>query len=154
MKKLIKKPHLFFFLAVPITIVVGVLNRYEATGKTLDFNVHDSYFLIAHFHLIYLIAIIFAIIGIGYWIMHKTDRKLINWLNWIHIVLTFGGTLLVWILSQFYRTGIMEYKFNNNLTSTITLIIALIILGQLIFPINIIYGLIKKKKLAAKKMDY
>ncbi|WP_299365896.1 cbb3-type cytochrome c oxidase subunit I [Winogradskyella sp.] len=141
MNKLIEKPHLIFLLAIPIIMLIGILSG----DSVLDINVHDTYFVIAYLHLAILISILFGIIGIGYWIMKKADRKLSKWLNWIHIGLTFGGTLVLWILTKFYRTEIMEYEFNNNLTLIITLIILLIIIGQLIFPINIIYGLIKKK---------
>lgn len=141
MNKIIEKPHLIFLLAIPIITLIGILSG-EAM---LDINVHDTYYVIAYLHLTILISILFGIIGIGYWIMQKADRKLSKWLNWIHIGLTFGGTLIVWILTKFYRTEIMEFEFNNNLTLIITLIILLVIVGQLIFPINIIYGLIKKK---------
>ena len=138
MKFLIEKPHLIFFLAIPVIILIGVLSGYEATNETLDFNVHDTYYVIAHFHLITIICILFGIIGLGYWIMQKTDKKLSKSLNWIHVGLTFGGTLVVWILTQFYRTEIIEYEFNNNLTLTITLIILLMVLGQIVYLINII----------------
>ncbi|MBT0607785.1 cbb3-type cytochrome c oxidase subunit I [Aequorivita echinoideorum] len=141
MNKLIEKPHLIFLLTIPIIMLIGILSR----DSVLDINVHDTYYIIAYLHLAILISIFFGIIGIGYWIMLKADRKLSKWLNWTHIGLTFGGTLVVWILTKFYRTEIMEYEFNYNLTLMITLIILLMIVGQLIFPINIIYGLIKKK---------
>ena len=77
--------------------------------------------------------------------MQKMNKKLSKWLSWIHIVLTFGGPLAAWIISNFYRTEIVEFKFNNNLTLIITLIVLIIIFGQLIFPINIVRGLIIKK---------
>lgn len=141
MNKINEKPHLIFLLAIPIITLIGILSG----DAMLDINVHDTYYVIAYLHLAILISILFGIIGIGYWIMQKADRKLSKWLNWIHIGLTFGGTLIVWILTKFYRTEIMEFEFNNNLTLIITLIILLVIVGQLIFPINIIYGLIKKK---------
>lgn len=141
MKKLIEKPHLIFLLAIPIIMLIGVLSE----DAILDINIHDTYYVIAYLYIAILISILFGIIGIGYWIMHKADRKLSKWLNSIHIGLTFGGILVVWILSKFYRTEIIEYEFNNNLTLIITLIVLLMIVVQLIFPINIIYGLIKKK---------
>ena len=122
-------------------MIVGILSG----DATLDINVHDTYFVIAYFHFAVLISILFAIIGVGYWIMQKSDRILSKWLNWTHIGLTFGGIIVVSILTQFYRPEIMEYEFNNSLTLIITLIIFLMVLGQLIFPINIIYGLLKKK---------
>ncbi|WP_203257597.1 cbb3-type cytochrome c oxidase subunit I [Hyunsoonleella ulvae] len=141
MKFLIEKPHIIYLLAIPTTMVIGILS-----GDTAwDINVHDAYYVIAHLHLAILISILFGIIGIGYWIMQKTGRKLSKWLNGTHIGLTFGGIILIWVLTKFYRTEIMEYEFNNNLTLIINMIILLMIIGQLIFPINIIYGLIKKK---------
>ncbi len=141
MNKLIEKPHLLFLFTIPIVLFIGILNR----NTVLDINVHDTYYVIAHLHLAILLSILFGIIGIGYWVMQKVDRQLSKWLNWAHLGLTFGGTFLVWILTKFYRTEIMEYEFNNYLTMVITIVVLLIILGQLIFPINIIYGLMKKK---------
>jgi len=141
MKKLINKPHLIFLIAIPIIILIGILSG----DAVLDINVHDTYYVIAYFHLATLISILFGIIGIGYWIMQKAGRKLSKWLNWTHVGLTFGGILIVWILTKFYRTEIMEYEFNNNLSLIITLIVLIMIVGQLIFPINIIYGLTKKR---------
>ncbi|MBO0321436.1 cbb3-type cytochrome c oxidase subunit I [Muricauda sp. CAU 1633] len=141
MNKLIEKPHLIFLFAIPIILFVGILNG----NAVLDINVHDTYYVIAHLHLAILVSILFGIIGIGYWAMKKADKQLSKWLNGTHIGLTFGGTFLVWVLTKFYRTEIMEYEFNNYLSMVITIVILLIILGQLIFPINIIYGLIKRK---------
>ena len=141
MNKLIEKPHLIFLLAIPIILLFGILNA----DNVLDINIHDTYFVILYIHFAILISILFGLMGIGYWIMQKSNRKLSKWLNWTHIVLTFGGVLAVWILSNFYRTEIMEYEFNNNLNLIITLIILIMIFGQFIFPINIIRGLIIKK---------
>ena len=141
MNQLIKNPHLIFLLAIPIIMLIGLLSG----DAELDINVHDTYYVIAYLHLAILISILFGIIGIGYWFMLKANRQLSKWLNLTHIGLTFGGPIVVWILTLFYRTEILEYEFNNNLTVIIILIILLIVLGQLIFPINIIYGFIKKK---------
>ena len=141
MKSLINKPYLIFLIAIPIIMLIGILSG----DAILDINVHDTYYVIAYLHLAIMISILFGIIGIGYWIMQKAGRKLSKWLNWTHVGLTFGGILIVWILTKFYRTEIMEYEFNNNLSLIITLIVLIMIVGQLIFPINIIYGLTKKR---------
>ncbi|OAD46255.1 hypothetical protein LPB303_03500 [Polaribacter atrinae] len=141
MKFLINKPHLIFLLSIPIIILFGILNRNEM----LDINVHDTYFVFSQIDLTILISILFGIIGIGYWMMLKANRKLSKWLNLIHITLTFGGILLIWILAQLFRESIMEYNFNNNLTFGIYLIALIAIFGQLIYPINIISAIIKKR---------
>ncbi len=141
MNKLIKNPHLIFFISIPKIIIIGILSR----DNVFDINVRDSYFVMNYLDFSIMISILFAIIGFGYWIMQKVDRKLSKRLNWVHIGLTFGGTLIVWVLTKFYRTEIMDYKFNNNLSLVITLMILILIAGQLTFMVNIICGLTKKK---------
>ena len=142
MSRLTNKPHLIFLLSIPIIILFGILHRNEM----LDINVHDTYFVISQIDFTILISILFGIIGLGYWIMLKANRKLSKLLNLIHITLTFGGILLIWILSQLFRESIMEYDFNNYLTLAIYLIALIAVFGQIIYPINIIYGIIKKNK--------
>ncbi|OHX63959.1 hypothetical protein [Flammeovirga pacifica] len=141
MNKLIKKPHLIFLLSIPIIMFIGILRE----ESVLDINIHDTYFVIGYLPLSTLISMLFGIIGIGYWIMQKVNSQLSKWLYCTHVGLTFGGPLMVWVVTKFYRTEIMDYEFNINLTLIITLIVLVMILGQLIFPINIIYGLVKKK---------
>lgn len=141
MNKLIDKPHLIFLLTIPVLILIGFLSG----DAVLGINVHDTYFVIAYFHLTILFSIIFSAIGLGYWVMQNANRKLSKWLSGIHIGLTFGGILFVFILTRLFKEDILEYEFNNLLTSIITLIIIIITLGQIIFPINIINALLKKK---------
>ncbi|MBT8184118.1 MAG: cbb3-type cytochrome c oxidase subunit I [Eudoraea sp.] len=141
MKKLIENPFLIFFISIPFVLFIGFLMG----DALLDFNVHDTYFVVASIHLAYLISIIFGVIALAYWGMHKLNRKLSKLLNLIHIGLTFGGIASIWILSKFYREEVLEYEYNNSLTLVIISIFLLIIFGQIIFSINLIYGLLKKK---------
>ena len=141
MSKIINKPHLIFLFSIPLIMLSGFLS----SVKDLDINIHDTYYVFSLFHLNTLISIIFVVIGLGYWIMLKANRRLSKWLNLIHIALTFGGILLIWILAQLFRESIMAYDFNNNLTLAIYLIALIAVFGQIIYPINIISGLIKNK---------
>lgn len=140
MKIFIKNPHYIFLPAIPI-LFLGFIDQ----EKNLSLNIHDTYFVFSFIDLMYLISIIFLIIGLGYWFMSKYHRQLSFWLNVLHISLTFGGLLLIWILPQLFRTSIGDYNFNNNLTMVIYVCIFAVILGQLLFPFNIIRGLILKK---------
>ena len=140
MSRIINKPHLIFWISIPIIILIGLLNRNEI----LDVNIHDTYFVFSKTDLTIVISILFTIIGLGYWIMLKANRKLTKWLNLTHIVLTFGGIFLMWILTKLFPESIMEYDFNYNLAWGIYLIALITIFGQIIFPINIISGIIKK----------
>jgi heme/copper-type cytochrome/quinol oxidase subunit 1 len=115
-------------------------------NEPMNINIHDTYFVIYQIHLSILISILFGIIGLGYWIMEKTNRNLSKWLNLIHITLTVGGILLIWLLALLYRESTMDYDFNNNLTLAIYFIALISIFGQIVYPINLISGLIRKRK--------
>ena len=141
MSRIKTKPHQIFWISIPILILFGILYRNEM----LNVNIYDTYFVFSKTDLAILIAILFAVIGLGYWIMLKFNIKLSKRLNLIHIILTFGGILIIWILAQLFREPVMESDFNNILTLVIYLIAFLTILGQLIFPINIINALINKR---------
>jgi len=141
MKFLINKPYLIFWTSIPIIILFGILTKADSFG----FNIYDTYFIIATNDLIILFSFLFGIIGLGYWTMLKANRKLSKWLNFTHIMLTFGGILIIWILSQLYRESIEEFDFNDNLTFAIYSIALITVFGQIIYPINIVSGLIKSK---------
>ena len=146
MNQLIKKPYLIFWLSIPLIILIGFISGDEP----LDINVHDTYFVIYHIHLAILISIIFGIIGFGYWITQKANRKLSKWLNLIHVMLTIGGLLLIWILFQFYRqpepeTLLSDFDYNEKLNISILITALIVIFGQIVYPINIISGIIRKR---------
>ena len=141
MSRITNKPHLIFWLSIPLIMLSGFVSSTE----NLVVNKYDTYYVFSLTELNILISILFAIIGLGYWIMLKTNRKLSKWLNLTHIALTFGGILLIWVLSQLYRESIVEFDFNENLTLAIYSIALIAVVGQIIFPINIISGLIKNK---------
>jgi len=135
-----KRPHIIFLVFAVITFILG----FNANGG-IDINIHDTYYVISNYHFATLISILFGIIGLIYWIVKKVNGNLSKRLNLVHVTLTFGGIFLILILNEFFRKSIMEYDFNENLTMVIYLISAIVIFGQIIFPINIISGIIRKR---------
>ena len=133
------KPHLIFFISIPVIILTWFING----NKMMNINVLDTYFVFNQIDLAILIAILFAIIGFGYWIMQKTNRNLSKRLNFAHIFLTFGGILLIGILAQLFRDPGMDFAFNNYLTLAIYSIALIAILGQGIYIINLVRGIVK-----------
>jgi heme/copper-type cytochrome/quinol oxidase subunit 1 len=141
MNKIIEKPH---FLFLPFCLIAFLISKFWFGGFTI--NIKDTYYVMSHHDLTTLISLLFGIIGLIYWIVKKTNGNLSKRLNLIHVVLTFGGIFLILVLNEFFRKSIMEYDFNENLTMVIYLISAIVIFGQIIFPINIINGILKKRK--------
>ena len=140
MNLLTKRPHIVFLVFAVITFIIG----FNANGG-VNINVHDTYFVMSNYHFATLLSILFGIIGLTYWIVEKVNVNLSKRLIFSHVALCFGGIVLILILNEFFRKSIMEYNFNENLTMAIYLISAIVILGQIIFPINIIRGIIKKR---------
>ena len=138
-RQIMKKPHLIFWISIPVLILIGILNRSEM----LDINIYDTYYVFSKTALIIMISGLFGFMGLGYYLMLKAKRKLSKWLNLIHVALTVGGMLTVWILTQLFRESIMEYKFNNNLTMVIYALVIITIFAQIIYPINLIGAIIK-----------
>jgi len=139
MNRIIKKPYKPFLLAILPVMLLGFLSR----GAVLDINIHDTYVIINYWHMALLISVLFAISGISYWAMTKANKKPATWLSAIHLILTFGGSLMLWILPNFYSVYSFAYAF-NNLTAAIIISILVMLIGQILFPINIVYGLLKK----------
>lgn len=123
-------------------MIVGYLGNH----RSIDFNIYDTYYVIGNLHFAILISIVFFSLGFGYWLMKKSGIKLSKRLTGIHLGLTFGGGILALLLSQFYSEDPLNYDFNDKLTAMIYLIIAFIAIGQAIFAINLIVGLLNKPK--------
>lgn len=140
MRTLTNKPYLMFWISIPIIALFGIVNR----NDMLNINVHDTYFVFSNTDLTMVLSILFALIGLGYWMLIKANGKLSKLLNLIHLSLTFGGILLIWILSQLFRESIIDYGFNENLTLVIYIIALIAIAAQILYPQNIIRGLIKR----------
>jgi len=140
-RKIMKKPHLIFWISIPVLILNGILN----SNKMLDINIQDTYYVFSKTALIIVISSLLAIMGLGYYLTLKSKGKLSKWLNLIHVALTIGGMLTVFILTQLFRESIMEYKFNNNLTMAIYIMAIITIFAQILYPINLIGALIKTR---------
>ncbi|MEM9143582.1 MAG: hypothetical protein AAGA86_11385 [Bacteroidota bacterium] len=138
----IKKPHIVFFLSIPVLLVLGILYK----DATFDINVYDTYFVISYQNWVILVSLYFFTIGMLYRVLPQGNRTLSQSLTWIHIALTFGGALLVWVLTVLCGNDPMAYKLSNNVTTAITITVVLMGIGQLLFPINVLYAISREFK--------
>jgi len=146
MSRIIKKPHLIFFISAPLILLFGLLNRNEI----IDLNIHDTYFVFSKADLSIMISILFTTIGIGYWIMLKSNRKLSKWLNFIHIALTIGGIITIILIPYLLSSKTeSEYPLFDGLAKQnlmIGIVTILIFFGQFIYITNLIIGILNKNK--------
>lgn len=83
MKRIISKPHLFFFGLVPIFIILGFVKK----DAIIDINVSYIYFELLISTLCYLSAIFFFLIGLNYFSVILSGKKLKTRLTITHILL-------------------------------------------------------------------
>ncbi|EIE97366.1 aa3-type cytochrome oxidase subunit I [Saccharomonospora glauca] len=75
-----------------VTFLLGGLTGVILASPPLDFHVHDSYFVVAHFHYVLFGTIVFATFGgIYFWFPKFTGRMLDEPLGKLHFWLTFVG---------------------------------------------------------------
>jgi len=147
MSPIINKPHLIFWISIPIMILLGQIHG----DNILIIGVYDTSIAIANNYLAYLISIFFVLIGFGYWLIYKFKHQLSNWLNLLHIVITVGGFLTVLMIGLIFGYSPIEsentYSNTLRINSKLINLLLTIILGQLIYLTNIIIGLIRKRNI-------
>ncbi len=105
----------------------------------MSISIHADHYVFSKSDLSYIIAYLFGIVGFGYLIMKICKRKLIKWLNWIHIIVNFLVVLILLILPYFFERNDLAPQ------DTILVLTALaIIFSQLFYVINIIIAIFRK----------
>ena len=129
MNRFIKKPHFVFIIFISLLIPIGVLFE----NKSIDINIHDTMYVISLYFLSVIIAGLFVIVSLCYWLSDKLGLKLSYWLNLLHILLTIG--FLIGLIYYLIINNNFEYLLHIHKIQTISVI--LLIVGLLIFLINV-----------------
>ncbi len=88
-----------------VTFLLGGLSGVILASPPLDFHVHDSYFVVAHFHYVLFGTIVFATYGgIYFWFPKMTGRLLDERLGKLHFWLTLIG---------FHTTFLVQHWLGN-----------------------------------------
>jgi cytochrome c oxidase subunit 1 len=75
-----------------VTFLIGGLTGVQLGSPPIDWHVHDTYFVVAHFHYVLFGTIVFAVYsGIYFWFPKMTGRMLDERLGRIHFWLTLIG---------------------------------------------------------------
>jgi cytochrome c oxidase subunit 1 len=118
------KGHLWF--ATPLMFAIGFLLTFVIGGVTgvilasppLDFQLTDSYFVVAHFHYVLFGGSVFALFaGIYYWFPKFTGRMLHEGWGHLHFWLTFIGFNLTFFVQHFLGLKGMPRRVSDYLPS-------------------------------------
>lgn len=108
-----KYSHLILFgFAIVLTLVV-IIYAYWIGDSAIDFNIHDTYFVIAHEHFYSLFVFWFLVCRFEYWILKRLNFKLINGLTMIHLI---ASVLLLFQLIFPFEMNDVPRRYYQNMT--------------------------------------
>ncbi|MFN4083168.1 MAG: cbb3-type cytochrome c oxidase subunit I [Bacteroidia bacterium] len=151
-------PAMMFAMGLVSFFISGGLTGIFLGNAALDINLHDTYFVVAHFHLVMGSAAIFGMLsGIYHWFPKMFGRMLNETAGHIHFWLTFVSAYCVFFPMHFmglagvprrYYANSAYDQFDVFIDMNQFVTIAAIIGGaaQLIFLINFFYSAIKGKR--------
>jgi cytochrome c oxidase subunit 1 len=155
----------------PMLYAIGFVSLFVAGGITglflgqpsLDLYFHDTWFVVAHFHLIMGVAAIFSMFaGLTYWFPKMFGRMMNETLSKIHFWLTFFGVYAVFAPMHYLGmigsprryaeiTGVdyLAARGADDLHYFITIAVMTLVTAQLIFLVNLVWSLFAGKKPAS-----
>jgi cytochrome c oxidase subunit 1 len=94
-------PPLVWGIGFLVTFLVGGLTGPMLASAPIDFQVSDSYFVVAHFHYVLFGGSVFGVFAAAYyWFPKFTGRMLSAKLGWLHFGLTFVGFHLTFLVQH------------------------------------------------------
>jgi cytochrome c oxidase subunit 1 len=151
-------PAMLFAIGLVSLFISGGLTGIFLGNATLDINLHDTYFVVAHFHLVMGSAAIFGMLaGIYHWFPKMYGRMMNNTLGYLHFWLTFAAAYLVFfpmhfmgiagVPRRYYQFSLLP-EFGIWMDVNVLITIAAIIGGaaQLLFIYNFFGSIFRGKK--------
>ncbi|MES2427978.1 MAG: cbb3-type cytochrome c oxidase subunit I [Bacteroidota bacterium] len=95
-------PAMLFAIGMVSFFISGGITGIFLGNAALDINLHDTYFVVAHFHLVMGSAAIFGMLaGVYHWFPKMFGRLMDEKLGYLHFWLTFIGAYLVFFPMHF-----------------------------------------------------
>ncbi len=151
-------PAMLFSIALVSTFITGGLTGIILGDSALDINVHDTYFVVAHFHIVMGLSAIFGMFaGIYHWFPRMWGRRLNKTMGYLHFWLTFVSAYGVFFPMHFLGMAGLPRRYYTNtafpmfddLADINVLISNFAILGAIaqgIFFFNFFYSMFRGKR--------
>ena len=151
-------PPMLFAIAFVSTFITGGLTGIILGDSALDINVHDTYFVVAHFHLVMGISALYGMLaGIYHWFPMLFGKMMNKNLGYIHFWVTAISAYGVFFPMHFIGMAGLPRRYYTNsnfplfddLADTNQIITIFAIMGasiQLVFLYNFIYSMFYGKK--------
>ncbi|WP_417871350.1 hypothetical protein [Winogradskyella sp.] len=146
--KLLKQNVYYYFWITAIVLIALSIYWLNFEDAVLDINVHDTYFVIHHAHILQLIAFLYILLGFIYWFFKRINIKLIKALTQLHTsisILIFPLYIICsYLLELLYPpSNFTLFDDTQNFQLLITVITLIGLLAQLLFIFNIVVSIIR-----------
>ena len=151
-------PLMLFAIGFVSTFITGGLTGIILGDSALDINVHDTYFVVAHFHLVMGISALYGMLaGMYHWFPIMFGKMMNKNLGYLHFWVTAISAYGVFFPMHFIGMAGLPRRYYTNsnfplfddLADTNQIITMFAILGasvQLVFLYNFIYSMFYGKK--------
>lgn len=151
-------PAMLFSIGLVSFFISGGLTGIYLGNAALDIQLHDSYFVVAHFHLVMGSSAIFGMFaGIYHWFPRMFGRMMNNTLGYFHFWITFITAYLVFfpmhfmglagVPRRYYQfTLVKDFDVWMDVNKLITVSAIIAGAAQLLFIYNFFYSIFRGKK--------
>jgi cytochrome c oxidase subunit 1 len=151
-------PAMMFAIGFVSLFISGGLTGIWLGNSALDIHLHDTYFVIAHFHIVMGVASMFGMFaGVYHWYPKMYGRYLNTSLGYIHFWISIVGAYLIfWPMHyeglagmprRYYDYSIWEsFKNFGELNRFISTVAMIVFAAQLLFIANFFYSIWKGRK--------
>jgi cytochrome c oxidase subunit I len=151
-------PATLFALGFVSLFISGGLTGIFLGNSTIDIHLHDTKFVVAHFHIVMGVASFFGMFaGVYHWFPKMFGRYLNNTLGYLHFWVTMVGAYMIfWPMHYEGLAGSPRRYLNvspwvsfnkfQELNQMITIVSVVVFAVQLMFVFNFFYSIFKGRK--------
>lgn len=155
-------PAMLFAIGFVSMFISGGLTGIFLGNSTIDIHIHDTYFVVAHFHIVMGVSAFFGMFaGVYHWYPKMYGRYLNNTLGYLHFWVTLVGSYLIfWPMHYMGLAGVprryVDFRlwtsFNqfDNLNKFISIVTIIVFSVQLMFVFNFFYSIWKGRKVRSQ----
>ena len=156
-------PAMLFTIGLVSTFITGGVTGIILADAALDITIHDTYFVVAHFHVVMGLSAVFGMFaGVYHWFPKMFGKMLNTRMGYVHFWITIVGAYGVFFPMHFvglagaprryYDYSVYEtfdsgtYDLMMDLSVIITIFSIIGALGQLVFLFNFFYSIFRGPK--------
>ena len=150
-------PAMLFSIGLVSTFISGGLTGLILGDSALDINVHDTYFVVAHFHIVMGLSAIFGMFaGVYHWFPKMYGKMMNKNLGYVHFWLTFISAYGVFYPMHFIGLAGVPRRYYSNtafpmfdglieINEVVTVFAVLGAVAQIFFFFNFFYSIFRGK---------